>query len=89
MGTPAYMAPEQWVDAASAGPPADVYAAGIVLSELLEGEHPLVDLRAGQGELPGGRRMPAGSLASRVCSLPRRSIAAIGSPRYRRHWRHC
>lgn len=42
LGTPAYMAPEQWVDAATAGPEADVYALGIILGELFLGDHPLL-----------------------------------------------
>jgi hypothetical protein len=40
LGTPAYMAPEQVMEAASAGDRADVYAVGIVLFELLAGRHP-------------------------------------------------
>ena len=44
LGTPAYMAPEQWEDAASAGPPADIYAAGLLMVELLTGQHPLFPL---------------------------------------------
>ena len=44
LGTLAYMAPEQWEDAASAGPPADMYAFGVILSELLAGRHALLDL---------------------------------------------
>jgi serine/threonine protein kinase len=44
LGTPAYMAPEQWADAASAGPAADVYAFGLILGELLTGQHPILPL---------------------------------------------
>lgn len=39
-GTPAYMAPEQFRDAKSAGPPADLYALGILLFEGLAGRVP-------------------------------------------------
>lgn len=42
LGTPAYMAPEQWQDAALAQEPADAYAFGIILAELLTGRHPLL-----------------------------------------------
>ena len=44
LGTVAYMAPEQWDDARYAGTPADLYAFGIMLSEIFAGRHALLDL---------------------------------------------
>ncbi|MEY3211225.1 MAG: hypothetical protein RIT28_1706 [Pseudomonadota bacterium] len=40
MGTLGYMAPEAYHDAATAGPPADVFALGVILYELLSGKRP-------------------------------------------------
>jgi eukaryotic-like serine/threonine-protein kinase len=42
MGTTSYMAPEQFVDTARVGPPADIYALGKMLGEMLTGRRPLV-----------------------------------------------
>ena len=44
LGTLAYMPPEQWEDARYARTPADIYALGIMLSEILAGRHALLDL---------------------------------------------
>jgi serine/threonine protein kinase len=48
LGAPAYMAPERWVDAASAAPAADIYALGVLLYELFTGQRPLLDLERSQ-----------------------------------------
>lgn len=43
IGTPAYMSPEQWRGSNEVGTPTDIYAFGIILSELLTGCHPLIE----------------------------------------------
>jgi serine/threonine protein kinase len=46
VGTIAYMPPEQWEVEGEVGPPADLYAFGLLLSELLAGRHGLADLES-------------------------------------------
>src|SRR6185437_14259872 len=43
LGTLPYMPPEQWEDARHVGPAADIYALGIMLSEIIAGRHALLD----------------------------------------------
>jgi WD40 repeat protein/serine/threonine protein kinase len=42
MGTPGYMAPEMWIPHAEVGPPADMYAFGVMFFELFCGRKPFV-----------------------------------------------
>lgn len=44
VGTIAYMAPEQWIEGGEIGTSADMYAFGLILSELLAGRHGLANL---------------------------------------------
>jgi WD40 repeat protein len=47
MGTPGYMAPEMWIPHAEVGPPADIYAFGVMFFELCCGRKPFV-VKAGE-----------------------------------------
>jgi serine/threonine-protein kinase len=65
LGTPGYMAPEQLQHAAEAGRPADIYALGSILFELLAGEpvHPrgpnaLVSTLSGEAMTQPAKRRP-------------------------------
>ncbi len=42
MGTPSYMAPEMWIPHSEVGPPADVYAFGVMFFEICCGRKPFV-----------------------------------------------
>ncbi len=44
MGTPEYMSPEQWISSRDVGEGADVYALGVLLFEMLVGQHPFSGL---------------------------------------------
>ena len=45
LGTHDYMAPEQWADSSTVGPPADVYGLGCVLYQALAGKPPFSGLK--------------------------------------------
>src|SRR5439155_4860092 len=48
MGTPPYMAPEQWTDASTAGARADVYSLGCLLFEIACGRTPFLSSSVGE-----------------------------------------
>ncbi len=66
MGTAPYMAPEQWEDTASAGTPADMYAFGIILGELITGVHPLLSFDV----LHDANEWRKAHIAGQRCKLP-------------------
>jgi predicted Ser/Thr protein kinase len=68
-GTPAYMAPEQLVPGARVNGRADIYAAGIMLAEMVLGRHPFAD--------------EAGELAEPVRAVVRRCVEPDPDRRFR------
>jgi hypothetical protein len=71
VGTPAYMAPEQ-KEGGTVDARADIYSFGIVLSEMLEGRHPL---SSATPATPASGARQSGTLPSRV-----RGSAALAGP---------
>jgi len=74
MGTVSYMAPEQAVDAKSAGPRADIYSLGVMLYETLTGELPV-----GSFNLPSARKA---GLDKRLDAIVSRCLKPSPDDRY-------
>ncbi len=74
MGTAAYMAPEQRVDAKTAGPRADLYSLGVMLYELLVGDLPM-----GNFDAPSVRRP---TLDKRLDAIVARCLKPAVEDRY-------
>lgn len=68
-GTPIYMAPEQFVDAKTAGPPADLYALGVILFEALTGQPPFRASRP-HALMQLHREVPPPSLDAQAADAP-------------------
>jgi hypothetical protein len=87
-GTAGYMAPEQVVDAKSAGPPADVFAIGAILYECLAGRPPFGgdDVLELLARLADGRFEPLGrvrpDVPAWVVSVVERALAKAPGDRY-------
>ncbi len=77
VGTPAYMAPEQFTDSHHVDTRADLYSLGIVLWELLAGECPNSDLEATEllTRAVRGQRIP--DIRTKVKNLPPRIVEFV------------
>ncbi len=69
MGTPGYMAPEQFIDARGVGPAADIYSLGVIAFKLLTGYLPFDGKTPGELEM-GHRLIPVPQLQLYNHNLP-------------------
>jgi len=85
VGTGRYMAPEQKVEGAPIGPPADVWAFGLVLHELLTGELPRDRSHVSASELRkrvnGGSRLDSAKL-KKLADVINRCLEPVPDKRY-------
>lgn len=88
MGTPGYIAPEQFRDARRAGPPADVFSLGCLLYELLVGRVPFlgIDLVEQFQASEQGRYVPLSTAAPEtpapMAAVIERALKAVASLRF-------
>ena len=80
MGSPRYMAPEQWASAATVDARADIYATGAVFYELLTGQIPLAGLQLAEvikriraGAVPSPREI-RGDLPDALCRVVMKAL---------------
>ena len=88
MGSPRYMAPEQWTSASTVDSRADIYAAGAVLYELLTGQIPLAGLqlvevikRIRAGAVPSPRELRP-DLPDGICRVVMKALRPRPEERY-------
>ena len=88
MGSPRYMAPEQWTNASAVDARADIYAAGAVFYELLTGQYPLAGLQLAEvikriraGAVPSPREIRP-DLPDAICRVVMRALRPRAEERY-------
>lgn len=91
MGTPSYMAPEQWWDSKSVGTRADVFSLGCILYELASGHQafPGSDVKAIYEAIVGGQYFPIQSLRTHTEPRIVRAIAGCLEPDIHRRIPSC
>ncbi|HEX4514346.1 MAG TPA: serine/threonine-protein kinase [Polyangiaceae bacterium] len=88
MGSPRYMAPEQWTNASTVDARADIYAAGAVFYELLTGQYPLAGLQLAEvikriraGAVPSPKEIRP-DLPDAICRVVMRALRPRPEERY-------
>jgi len=88
MGSPRYMAPEQWTNASAVDARADIYAAGAVFYELLTGQYPLAGLQLAEvikriraGAVPSPKEIRP-DLPDGICRVVMRALRPHPEERY-------
>jgi hypothetical protein len=88
MGSPRYMAPEQWTNASAVDARADIYAAGAVFYELLTGQYPLAGLQLAEvikriraGAVPSPKEIRP-DLPDGICRVVMRALRPRPEERY-------
>ena len=88
MGSPRYMAPEQWTNASTVDARADIYAAGAVFYELLTGQYPLAGLQLAEvikriraGAVPSPKEIRP-DLPDAICRVVMRALRPHPEERY-------
>ncbi len=88
MGSPRYMAPEQWTNASTVDARADIYAAGAVFYELLTGQYPLAGLQLAEvikriraGAVPSPKEIRP-DLPDSICRVVMRALRPRPEERY-------
>jgi len=77
LGTLPFMAPEQWAGAADVDHRADLWAVGIILHQMLAGQHPLAPLQGLQLVVTRDMRQPMPPLRQAVPDVPAELAAVV------------